>query len=437
MDEENKCLLCLTETTTLGERKDMAQNIQDQWRPATVFLSYKREDAEEVKYLQQQLKVRGVRAWRDVTDLGLGGSTKDEITRAIDQESDGFVIYITPQCLKSDFIWDVEVPAALKRRERDQAFNIIPIFRGVSGIEVKRFCAAHSLPSLTDFNGVSLPDSSTGESKLFNDELGKVAERTLRATFNLRLRRVGADRDRNYEPCICLKTFPYEPSTPSLDLDLDWTGLFKSKDEVPTDEEWEEILFPALQDVKNVLSAKIPSRRLHVFVQAILPVAFTLGFTFAANAHFTLLLEGNHGTWSSGGVPSEQPPLRVLNYDDNGNAHVAVVEIAVSRATAQGAAQSLSSSGLSYKHHIRFELPNGPDSISGVKDASQALAMSQQIGQELRRLCDSRGVSQVHLFAALPAALAVMVGHQFNALRAVTLYHFIPPAYVRVCTLGK
>src|SRR6266567_4117651 len=61
-------------------------------RPATAFLSYKREDAEEVKYLQQHLKVRGVRAWRDVTDLVVGGSTKDEITRAIEDESDAFVI---------------------------------------------------------------------------------------------------------------------------------------------------------------------------------------------------------------------------------------------------------------------------------------------------------------------------------------------------------
>jgi hypothetical protein len=195
-------------------------------RPATVFLSYKRENAEEVKYLQQQLKVRGVRAWRDVTDMDVGGSSKDVVTRAIDQETDAFVIYITPQSFASDFIWDVEVPAALKRWERDQAFNIIPIFRGVSGIEVNRFCAAHGLRSLTEFNGVSLPDSSTGEKKLFNDALAGVAERTLRATFNLRLLRVGADRDRNYEPYICLKTFPYEPSTPSLDLDLDWTELF-------------------------------------------------------------------------------------------------------------------------------------------------------------------------------------------------------------------
>ena len=62
-----------------------SQNIPGLERPATAFLSYAREDAEEVKYLQQQLNVRGVRAWRDVTDLPLGGSNKDEITYAIEQ----------------------------------------------------------------------------------------------------------------------------------------------------------------------------------------------------------------------------------------------------------------------------------------------------------------------------------------------------------------
>lgn len=382
--------------------------------------------------------MRGVRAWRDVTDLSLGGHTKEEIARAIEQESDAFVIYITPQCLTSDFIWNDEVPIALKRQEHDHAFKVIPIFRGVTPLEVQRFCAAHSLPSLTDFNGVSLPDSSISGTKPFNDALAAVAERTLRATFELRLRRVGADR--NYEPCICFKTFAYEPPTPSLDLDLDWTGLFKSKDEVPTVEVWEEVLFPALQDVKHVLSEKAPSRKLHVFMQAILPAAFAFGFHFPASAHLRLLLEDDdHGTWSTAGTTSDPLPLHLVTYKDNGTADVAIVELALSRATAPGLAQSLPSLALSFKHHIRLEPLGGPDHLTAVKDAAHALAMAHQIGRELRTLCDSRGVSHIHLFAALPDDLAVMVGHQLNALCAITLYHYIlsKKRYIPVCTLGK
>ncbi len=95
-------------------------------RPATALLSYAREDAEEVKFLQLQLKVRGVRAWRDVTDLPLGGATEDEIVHAIENVADAFVIYVTPRSLTSDFVWNVEIPAALKRQEHDPLFNIVP-----------------------------------------------------------------------------------------------------------------------------------------------------------------------------------------------------------------------------------------------------------------------------------------------------------------------
>lgn len=128
-------------------------------RPATAFLSYAREDAEEVKYLQQQLNVRGVRAWRDVNDLPLGGSNEGEITQAIEQEADAFMLYVTPQSIASDFIWDVEVPAALRRWERDRAFNIVPVLRGVTFGELEQHCAGRGLRSLKTFNGVSLPET--------------------------------------------------------------------------------------------------------------------------------------------------------------------------------------------------------------------------------------------------------------------------------------
>ncbi len=409
-------------------------------RPATAFLSYAHEDADEVKYLQQHLKVRGVRAWRDVTDLPLGSSNEDEITHAIKEECEAFVIYITPQFLKSDFIWKVEVPAALERREHDHAFNISPILRGVTFDELEQFCAAHGYRSLKGFNGVPLPERTTSANdEAFNKQLRLVAKRILEATLDLRLRRVGADRNRKYEPCIYLRTHEVVPLADSLDLDLDWTELFPSKDELPKEEEWDEVLLPALDDVKNTVNLKTPSHRLHIYVQAHLPAAFALGFAFPASAYLTLLLEGRHGTWSTEGSASIPDPLRHLTYESSGDPNVAVMEIAIATDTALDVTQNLPSLGISYKHRIRFELPGGPDYLTGVKDASHALSMSHQLGRELRRLYNREGVTHLHLFAAIPAALAVMIGHQMNALGAITLYHFLEKGrlYVPVCTLGK
>jgi hypothetical protein len=407
-------------------------------RPATAFLSYEWEDAEEIKYLQQQLKIQGVRAWRDVTDLLLGGANNEEIIYTIKNESDAFVIYFTEHSFKSHFIWTIELPTALERWERDHTFNIIPILQGITFDQLEQFCSENGYRSPRDFNCVSLPEKATSATdEEFNKQLKLVARRIMETTLALRLRRVGANR--KYEPCICFQTHNYEPPTESLDLDVDWTGFFPSKDELPTEKVWDEVLLPALDDVKQVLSTKTPSHRLHVFVQAHLPAAFAFGFAFPAAAHFTLLIEGRHGIWSTEGSASIPDPLRHFSYEKSGDAHVAVMEIAIARDTASGVAKSLQMSGLSFKHHIRFDLLDGADHLSGVRDAAHALAISHQIGRELRRLQDQKGVSHIHLFAALPAALAVMVSHQMNALSAITLYHYMEKdgLYVSVCTLGK
>ena len=141
--------------------------------------------------------------------------------------------------------------------------------------------------------------------------------------------------------------------------------------------------------------------------------------------------------WSTTGTPTDPTPLRLLPFDDKGDAQSALVEIAISRNTAPGIAQSLPSLGLSFKHRIRFEPKDEPPNSDAVKDASHALAMARQIGKELRSLCDNKGISHLHLFAALPVELAAMVGHQFNAVCAVTLYYYrnSDNRYVPVCTL--
>jgi len=53
--------------------KNQSSSIYGLERPATVFLSYAREDTEDVRDLQLRLNVRGVRVWRDDSDIPLGG----------------------------------------------------------------------------------------------------------------------------------------------------------------------------------------------------------------------------------------------------------------------------------------------------------------------------------------------------------------------------
>ncbi len=410
--------------------------VQGLERPATTLLSYAREDAEEVKYLQLQLKVRGVRAWRDVTDLPLGGATEDEIMHAIENVADALVLYVTPHSLASDFVWDTEIPTALKRRARDPLFNIVPILKDVTYQQLQQRCAARGYRSLTDFNAVRLPDSPIGEmDEPLKEKLRGIANRVLKATLTLRLRRAQADL--SYEPHIVLRTFKDLPQITILDLDLNWWDLFHDRSRLPPVEEWRDILFPALQDVKNALVELPVSRKLHMSLNAILPTAFALGYAFPAPARYTLLLDSNKGIWSTEGTTDESPPFIRTPYTEDGDPQVAVIEIEVTGPTALATTQYLDKSALSYKHRIRYELPGGIDNHDGVKNATHALTMARYIGRELR-LLNGRGVTHIHLFAAVPAALAVMIGHQFNALCPITLYQYVANReYEPACTLAQ
>ncbi len=115
-----------------------------------------------------------------------------------------------------------------------------------------------------------------------------------------------------------------------------------------------------------------------------------------------------------------------------------MVEVAVPDHTASAVTRSLPSLGVSFDHRVQFITLVEPHDES-VKDVAQAQTMARQISRELKRLCDREGVAHMHFFLACPAPLAVMLGHQLNALRAITLYQYMEAQgqNAPVCTLGS
>ena len=81
--------------------------------------------------------------------------------------------------------------------------------------------------------------------------------------------------------------------------------------------------------------------------------------------------------------------------------------------------------GLAPGHHLRIALPVGQHEV----DAAGAAALAMVFGRELRRLRDE-GVREAHLFMAVPAALAVLMGAAVHAGPAMTLYHSEDGNYV-------
>lgn len=401
-------------------------------RPITVFLGYNEKNIEEIAILEGELKLRGI----DITNIQKISPTKRDITHTITQEVDTLLIYLTRESLNSSFIWDTIIPVAQERYKSDHSFGIIAVLRGLSSAKVERICASRGLESLKDFYYDLLPDLQSDQIN-FNRKQRTIVNHILKTMLRVRLRQMEAIND--HELRICLRTFEDRPTTlcPDLDLDLNWHDPLLGKDRFLLPTEWQGMLFPALFDVKRVLSELSISHQLHISLQSIIPVAFALGHTFRGTTSFTLLPwnKETEKEWSSAGPISISDPLRcTLDTNEGGDPHVVIVEIAISRSTAPAVSENLPHLGLSYKRHLQYEPLEGPHYRTAVKNASHALAMAHQIGTEFRKLY-GEGITQIHLFAALPVALAVLIGHQFNAICPVSVYEYDAGIYKLACTL--
>jgi hypothetical protein len=96
------------------------------------FISYAHADASTVSRLAVHLRpierYLPVQFWRDLTKLRIGDSLSGEITAAI-SESHIFVLVVTPDFLNSDYIFDNELPAILRRVEAINGLVLVAILK--------------------------------------------------------------------------------------------------------------------------------------------------------------------------------------------------------------------------------------------------------------------------------------------------------------------
>lgn len=405
-----------------------ARSTPRQRRPPRFFLSHWRGNAADVTALQRALQFRGLHAWRDTDHLELGEPFEGAIRQAIREEVSAFIALVTPTFLTRPVIWNVEVPEALARRQRDPEFLIIPLFCGVTPLELTATCTHHGLSDLSAFNGHTV--ASGAAKKVRNAELRRVAQRTLRA--GLRPRFVA---DPAYVPRLLLRAQPHSVGDQGVDLDLDWTAPFAAG--CPSATEWRNELMPALHDMRAILD-EFSRRHAHVHVQARLSAPLALGEVLSATAKYTLTFDGANGAWSTAAPRRPEPVLVRHDLAPPGtDTTVALVEVAIARDLSQAVVTHAADLTDRPGHSIRLT-PAAGASQQAVVDASWAMSAAWEVGECLRTLHDQHGVRHVHLYVAAPAEWCVLLGHTLNAVGKITVHQRHPTSgsYVRACTLG-
>ncbi len=377
--------------------------------------------------LQRALRFRGLHAWRDVDDLELGNKFREALRIAISDEVSAFIALVTPKFLTRDVIWDVEVPEALARVQRQPDFLIIPLFCGVSPSELSAECTRRGLADLSAFNGYELrPDASVVPPA----QLRLVAQRSLRAGLRHRF-----ERSPDSVARLLLRSQSFASTMGGVDLDLDWSAAFASG--CPSPEQWNQELMPALFDLRDVLGA-LPQRRLHVQVQSHLSAPLAFGEVFSATAKYLLTLEGSNGSWSTDAPRSKTPVLNRREIAARGSlGSSAVVEVSISRDVGNAVSTHAARLETGFNRAVRFEPAGGP-SNAAVSDATWAITAAWEVGQCLRALHDEDGIRHFHLYVAAPAEWCALLGHTLNAVGRITVHqwHRENAEYVQACTLG-
>lgn len=375
--------------------------------PVRFFLSHEHDDRAAVMRLEADLRRRGVTSWRDRKDQRLGDQTDPIIERAIAEQTDAFVMYGSTTFASSEYVWTREWPVAYRRHEseaeasRPMPYPIVPLFVGDAGVnDMKRAADAFGQPEPTTANGEHLDEVDETSRQM-------VVTGLLRSAVHLAAQRhAGALR-------LHLTTFA---GADDLDTDLlvDWSQDFDGS-AAP----WSQLLF-ARDELKRALAEL--RRPIHVTAQARITAAFVFGHGFPRPAR--LPVSAGIGRWTVGDG-DDRARVRVQTTKVDGHADVGAVIVSLARDVAVAAHQAVRDLDLQPSRITEIGFAGGVT----VVDADVAAAASFAFKQTLRRMRDD-GIVGAHVFLAVPADLAVLLGAAINAGPVLTLYHTEGGRYV-------
>ncbi|MBD3216408.1 MAG: SAVED domain-containing protein [Candidatus Lokiarchaeota archaeon] len=226
-------------------------------------------------------------------------------------------------------------------------------------------------------------------------------------------------------------TFRSGPTTPdSTLLDVDWTSI--SDDETfPPSKEWHGQYDSALKDLVNEIGALSSVTRIQIESVLQLPAAIAVGFHF--NLRFARV-----GVWARRSSASdyksqfwlsnnavEENILEVEWFAHTSEAvKTAIVEFVTTIPIHETVENFVNVSGIENDLWLQAGLSANGTNIT----ESIAIAYANGIGRLIRQL-NSKGVADIHLFARMPSALAVLVGQRLQACGRIHLYWFDNSAY--------
>lgn len=218
-----------------------------------------------------------------------------------------------------------------------------------------------------------------------------------------------------YTLTLGITSFPDASFTGVVDLEIQLSEYLSESNQ-------EENFIKAgetLNAVKRLITDTRCSRDLVVYLQVRLSLALLFGWVFRRVTHFDLKVVSRNQMWATGNLLLVNSNLRDLlpkMIDEQSDEIVLVLNIS----------RDLQAS---VNQFVNLWEPQ-PKAILGisldgyyVNSASHALSIALEVSRRIKNLVDNWGVRKIHLFGAIPVALAVLITYHLNAICPITIYY--------------
>ncbi len=383
------------------------------------FLSYRRTRLNEARLLIEAQHDVGIPTWHDLSDLAEGNT--DALLRealAADTTANA-VCWLTPDIEESNVITRTELPGILKRIELNDGFFMVPVAAGgLDYQDVTRVAGTYlGIHDLSQWNIRKIPSDPITP----NDAAG-----IARYVLKRRIQEISKYLRKGEPLRLVINTRKKPAFEPGVALSLDWTHRFDGRLAKPPDS-WKEQLLPALETVAQNCEQHAPGRRIIAEGLCALPAAVALGSAFLTTRRLPLAWrqispKRAPALWSLDEPPeSSDFSAQTVNGDVRGDDLALLVSVASNVAPAFAASRPQLPA---FRGMVMVTKPgNYPHDIETPGKAADIVRVVSEALRQARDTLQPRGA--VHLFLAVPAGLAVMIGQSLNSFGPIQTYEHI------------
>jgi hypothetical protein len=228
---------------------------------------------------------------------------------------------------------------------------------------------------------------------------------------------------------IVLLTFPLDRRWTGQPILIDWSDAFNSV--MPLPQAWQEQLLPELKSIYSRMREQ-EIKLIQLTINARISAALAFGYVFRRTSGIQIVATDQHGRhWRTGDCIPDTPILNESSEQVDTTGIDITVEISIAQHVSDAVARWIQDTQPSVRQRLKFTLPDNTQITE-----EQAREIACQIRTAIAEKRENWTPRTTHLFGAMPAGLAVLIGWHLNTFEPIQCYEFVGGTYQPSCLLS-